>query len=123
MISPCCHRHHARLWDETLRSGPHATGRTSPVWLIGNVAAATATEAATRRAGGVLGKSLIAIKHLTRDVLRTIERQQAYMGFPTDGVEVYNLAQIVDGFLRFGPAKQTIRPGRDGRWDQRDDAL
>ena len=47
----------------------------------------------------MLGKSLIAIKHLTGDALLTTERQQAQMRLPTDGVEIHDLTQAVDGLL------------------------
>jgi hypothetical protein len=74
---PRRHRHHARLWGETLRSGPHVACRTAPEWLIGRVTAGTATEAVARGPGRVLGESLIAVKHLTEDALLTTQRQQA----------------------------------------------
>src|SRR5262249_7962968 len=85
--SPCRHRHLARPWHETLRSGPHLTCRTSPEWLISGVTAAGATEATRRGLGGMSGESLLAIKHLTRDALLPKERHERWVCLPTAGVE------------------------------------
>jgi hypothetical protein len=66
---------------------------------MGYVTAAMATEASTRGPAGMLGKSLVTIKYLAGDVLLSIEGQQAFMGLPTDGVDVHHLAQTVNGLL------------------------
>jgi hypothetical protein len=58
-----------------------------------------ATEVAARGLGGLLGKSLIAVKDPTGDALLTIERDQGYVGLPTDGVECQHLTQTMSGLL------------------------
>ncbi len=73
---PGDHWHHARLWQKPLRGGPQMTSRTSPEGLISGVPAGAATEVAARGLGGLLGKSLIAVKNLTGDALLTIARDQ-----------------------------------------------
>ena len=68
----------------------------------------------------MLGKSLVTIKHLAGDVLLSIERQQAFMGLPTDGVDLHDLAQTVNGLLGlamrsipFGQSEIAYRISRD----------